>query len=204
MTKNEFLNILRSREELFGLPEEDIARSLSFYEELIDDRIEEGMSEEEAVAAVGDPREIAAQILSEIPLSKLVKKKMKPSRRLRAWEIVLLAVGSPIWLTLLIAVAVIVFALYVVLWSLVASVWAVGASFVGVFLGSIVALVLSCVYGQIGAGIILILLGVGLIFGGLAIFLWFGARAATRGAWCLSKMFLFLVKRCFIRKEKET
>ena len=99
MTKNEFMNALRSREELFGLPEEDIARSLSFYEELINDRMEEGMSEEEAVADVGNPKEIAAQILSEIPLSKLVKKKMKPSRRLRAWEIVLLALGSPLWLT---------------------------------------------------------------------------------------------------------
>lgn len=203
MTKNEFLNILRSREELFGLPEEDIERSLSFYEELIDDRIEEGMSEEEAVAAVGDPREIAAQILSEIPLSKLVKEKMKPSRRLRAWEIVLLVLGAPIWLSLLCAALVIVFAAYVVLWSFVASVWAVGASFVGVFLGSIVALVLSCVYGQIGAGIILILLGVGLVFAGLALLLWFGAKAATKGAWWLSKMFLFLVKRCFLRKEKE-
>lgn len=201
MTKNEFMNILRSREELFGMTEEDIARSLSFYEELIDDRIEEGMSEEEAVADVGDPREIAAQILSEIPLSKLVKKKIKPSRRLRAWEIVLLAVGSPIWLTLLIAAVVIVFALYAVLWSLVASVWAVGVALAGTFLLSIAALVLLCIQGSVGAG--LVLLGLGVFCAGLAIFLWFGAMAATKGAWWLSKKFLLLMKSCFVRKEKE-
>ena len=192
MTKNEFMNILRSREELFGMTEEDIARSLSFYEELIDDRIEEGMSEEEAVADVGDPREIAAQILSEIPLSKLVKKKIKPSRRLRAWEIVLLAVGSPIWLTLLIAAVVIVFALYAVLWSLVASVWAVGVALAGTFLLSIAALVLLCIQGGVGTG--LVFLGLGVFCAGLAIFLWFGTMAATKGAWWLSKKFLLLMK----------
>ena len=200
MTKNEFMNILRSREELFGMTEEDIARSLSFYEELIDDRIEEGMSEEEAVADVGDPREIAAQILSEIPLSKLVKKKIKPSRRLRAWEIVLLAVGSPIWLTLLIAAVVIVFALYAVLWSLVASVWAVGVALAGTFLLSIAALVLLCIQGGVGTG--LVFLGLGVFCAGLAIFLWFGTMAATKGAWWLSKKFLLLMKSCFVRKEK--
>ena len=159
------------------------------------------MSEEEAVADVGDPREIAAQILSEIPLSKLVKKKMKPSRRLRAWEIALLAVGSPIWLTLLIAAVVIVFALYAVLWSLVASVWAVGVALAGTFLLSIAALVLLCIQGGVGTG--LVFLGLGVFCAGLAVFLWFGAMAATKGAWWLSKKFLLLMKSCFVRKEKE-
>ncbi len=201
MTKNEFLNILRSREALFGLPEEDIAQSLSFYEELMNERIEEGMSEEEAVADIGNPNEIAAQILSEIPLSKLVKQKMKPTRRLRAWEIVLLAVGSPIWLTLLIAAAVIVFALYAVLWSLVASVWAVGVAFAGSFLLGLAAMVLLCIQGSVGAG--LVLLGLGVFCGGIAVFLWFGAIAATKGAWWISKNFLLLLKSCFLRKEKE-
>lgn len=201
MTKNEFMNILRSREELFGLPEEDIERSLSFYEELIDDRMEEGMSEEEAVAAVGSPGEIAAQILSEIPLSKLVREKMKPSRRLRAWEIVLLAVGSPIWLTLLIAVLVILFATYAVLWSLIAVVWSVGAALVGTFFLSIAALVLLCVQGSVGLG--LVMLGLGVVCAGMAIFLWFGAMAATKGAWWLSKSFPLWVKSLFVRKEKE-
>ncbi|MBO5938178.1 MAG: DUF1700 domain-containing protein [Clostridia bacterium] len=201
MTKNEFMDILRSREALFGLPEEDIARSLSFYEELIDDRMEEGMSEEEAVADVGDPREIAAQILSEIPLSKLVKERIKPSRRLRAWEIVLLAVGSPIWLALLISVVAILVSLYAVLWSMVAVVWAVVAVLVGTFLVGIAALVLLCIQGSVGTG--LILLGLGTVCGGLSLFCWFGAMAATKGAWWLSKKTPFWIKSLFIGKEKE-
>lgn len=201
MTKLEFINALRAREALFGLPEEDIAQSLSFYEELIDDRMEEGMSEEEAVAEIGDPKEIAAQILSEIPLPKLVKQRMKPKHRLRAWEITLLAVGSPIWISLLAGALVVAVSLYAVLWSLVAVVWAVGGSFALSFLAGIAGLVLLCVQGAVGEG--LILLGLGAILGGCSVFLWIGARAATKGAWTLSKKLLLLIKSCFIRKEKE-
>lgn len=201
MTKNEFINALRSREALFGLPEEDIAQSISFYEELIDDRIEEGMSEEAAVAEIGDPREIAAQILSEIPLPKLVKQRIKSKRRLRAWEITLLAVGSPLWISLLAAAIAVASSLYAVLWSLVAVVWAVGGAFALSFLAGIAGLVLLCVQGSVGTG--LIVFGLGAILGGLSIFLWFGAMAATKGSWLLSKKILLLIKSCFVRKEKE-
>ena len=201
MTKNEFIEKLRAREALFGLPEEDIARSVAFYEELIADRMEEGMSEEEAVADVGSPEEIAAQILSEIPLSKLVRAKMKPSRRLRAWEIVLLAVGSPIWISLLAVVFSVAITLYAVLWSLVAVVWSVGAALCAAFLGSIAAMVLLCVSGSVGAG--LFVLGLGFVCAGLAVGLWFGAMGSTKGAALLSKKIPLWIKALFVGKEKE-
>lgn len=53
MTKEQFLRAVRER--LTGLPQSDIDRSLDFYSEMIDDRIDEGLSEEEAVAAMGSP-----------------------------------------------------------------------------------------------------------------------------------------------------
>ena len=65
---------------------------------MIDDRMEEGLAEEEAVSSFGTPEEIADQILSEIPLSRLVRERVKPKRALKAWEIVLLVLGSPVWL----------------------------------------------------------------------------------------------------------
>ena len=46
----------------------------------------------------------------------------------RRWLIVLLALGSPIWLSLLIAAAAVVLSLYIVLWSLILSLWAVELS----------------------------------------------------------------------------
>ncbi len=61
MNKAQFLAALRAR--LTGLPREDLERTLQYYREMIDDRIEEGMSEQAAVADVGDPDELAAAIL---------------------------------------------------------------------------------------------------------------------------------------------
>ena len=71
MNKQTFLSELRSR--LSGLPQEDIDGHIGLYEEMIDDRIEEGLPEEEAVADVGSIDEIVTQILADYPLSKLVK-----------------------------------------------------------------------------------------------------------------------------------
>ena len=116
MTKIKFL--LTLNEKLSGLPKEDVEERLNFYSEMIEDRMEEGLSEEEAVAAIGSIDEIASQIVDDIPLSKIAKEKIKPKRRLRAWEIVLLAVGSPLWLILALAALIVIISLYTVIWSL--------------------------------------------------------------------------------------
>ena len=137
MNKQEFLAELRKG--LSGLPQGDIEERLSFYSEMIDDRMEEGLSESEAVAAIGSVSEVVAQILEEIPLTKLVKEKVKPSRTLKAWEIVLLALGSPIWLSLLIAAFVVILAVYIVMWSVIVSIWAIEISLAACALGGAVA-----------------------------------------------------------------
>ena len=63
MNKKEFLAALRAG--LAGLPEADVQHWLDFYSEIIDDRMEEGMTESEAVADVGSVHTIVTQILSE-------------------------------------------------------------------------------------------------------------------------------------------
>lgn len=81
MNKSEF--ILQLRNGLSGLPQDDVDERLNFYGEMIDDRIEDGLSEEDAVFEMGDINKIISQILAEIPLSKIVKKKLpqKQNRR---------------------------------------------------------------------------------------------------------------------------
>ena len=111
MLKQEFLAQLR--DALCGLPQCDIDERLTFYSEIIDDRMEDGLPEEEAVAAVGSVDEIFTQVVAEIPFSKIVKERIKPKRRLTAWEIVLLALGSPIWLSLGIAAFAVILSLYI-------------------------------------------------------------------------------------------
>ena len=47
MKKQEFIEEIKLRME--GLPEEEVNRSIDYYSEMIEDRIEDGMEEEEAV-----------------------------------------------------------------------------------------------------------------------------------------------------------
>jgi uncharacterized membrane protein len=150
MTKNEFLQSLRVR--LSELPREDVEERLGFYSEMIDDRIEEGLAEEVAVAELGNVETVARQIISEIPIVSIIKDKMRPKRRLHAWEIVLLSLGSPIWLSLLIAAFAVVISLYAVFWSLIISLWAVWVSWIacsvaGIFAGIVFGLTTNALSG---------------------------------------------------------
>ena len=103
MNKCEFLTRLAL--ELNGLPREDTERWLEYYKEMLDDRIEDGMSEEEAVASLGDPAKIVREILAQTSFTKLIKNKIKPKRKLQVWEIILICLGSPIWVSLVVSVA---------------------------------------------------------------------------------------------------
>lgn len=73
MKKVEFL--VKLREALEALPSEEQIRSVAFYEEVLDDRIEDGMDEEEAVAALGTVEDIARRILEEVPGTLSIPKK---------------------------------------------------------------------------------------------------------------------------------
>ena len=118
MSKQAFLAKLRKG--LSGLPQDDIEERLTFYSEMIDDRMEEGLSEEDAVSEIGSVDTIISQIVADTPLSKLIKEKT-PKRRLGVWEIVLLVLGSPIWISLLIAAFAVILSLYISLWALIIS-----------------------------------------------------------------------------------
>ncbi|MBQ9551224.1 MAG: DUF1700 domain-containing protein, partial [Clostridia bacterium] len=88
MNKQAFLD--RLRDGLSGLPREDVEERLTFYGEMIDDRTEDGLSEEEAVAEIGSVDAIVSQLMEETPVPSPDEEPLRPKRRLRAWEIVLL------------------------------------------------------------------------------------------------------------------
>jgi uncharacterized membrane protein len=197
MRKQAFLDQLRGR--LGGIPEAELNERLTFYSEAIDDRVEEGLTEEEAVAAMGSVEEIAEQIIAEIPLAKLAKERIKPKRRLGGIAILLVILGSPIWLSLAVAAAAVMLSLYAVLWSLVASLWAVFAAVAVCAPAGIAAGILFACSGNFPA--LLSMIAAAMICGGMAIFLFFGCRAATKGAAWMTKGTIISIKRCFIRKE---
>ncbi len=75
MTNEEFLR--RLTKQLNGLPEDEIEHAVSFYREMILDRIEEGMSESEAVASVGEVEVLAESLAYAVPLLKLAANQLK-------------------------------------------------------------------------------------------------------------------------------
>ncbi|MBR2371018.1 MAG: DUF1700 domain-containing protein [Clostridia bacterium] len=197
MTKQDFIAELRAR--LSGLPRRDIEERIDFYIEMIDDRMEDGQTEEEAVAGIGTLDEISSQIISDIPFLKIAKEKVKSKRRLRVWEVVLLALGSPIWLSLGIAAVAVILSVYVVLWSAIISLWAIFASLVACALGGTVAGVLFAVMGNALPGIATV--GAGIFCTGASIFFFFCCKVATKGIIRLTGIIALSIKKCFIRKE---
>ena len=197
MSKQEFLVQLRNG--LSDLPQEDIEERLTFYSEMIDDQMEEGLLEEEAVAAVGSVDEIVTQVVAETSLAKTAKEKIKSKRQLRAGEIALLVLGSPIWLSLLIAAFAIILSLYASLWSVLISLWAVFGSLIGCAFCGVVAEVVFACSGNALSGIAM--LAAGIICTGLSIFMFYGCKAVTDGTLILTKKMAIWAKNCFIRKE---
>ena len=199
MNKGEFLVALRAG--LSGLPQPDVDERVSFYEEMIEDRIEEGMTEEDAVAAVGSVDSIVSQVVASVPIAKLVKERITPKRSLETWEIVLIVLGFPLWFPLLIAIAAVVLSLYVVLFSVVLSLWTVEIS---LWAGALAGPVLGLMYLLGGTPIVGAAgLGIGLLCAGVSILLFFGCTAATKGIIRLAKRILLGIKKQLIRKENE-
>ena len=179
MTKNAYLSELADR--LRQLPQSEIDKSIAYYSEIIDDRMEEGCSEEEAVNGLEAPVTAAERILQDAPLGMLVRERIRPKQAVSGWIIALLVIGFPVWFPLLLAAAGIVFAMYVVVWSLVfaffASTFAVGTA-------SLAVLITAFVRAGEGVGLIFALLGVGLLGIGCFILMglatWMAASGVVR------------------------
>lgn len=197
MNKQEFL--VKLEKELSGFPAEELAERLTFYGEMIDDYMEDGLSEEEAVSRLGSAAELASQSLADVPLTKLFKDKIRPKRKMRAWEIVFLVLGSPVWLSLLLAAFAVILAVYISLLAVIVCLWAVFAALV------------CCALAGIGGGVIfaskgsalLAVIGAGFVCAGLSVFSFFGCRAATKGIARLTKKFALWLRGLFVKKEEE-
>lgn len=197
MNKQGFFIALRKG--LSGLPQEEIEERLTFYSEMIDDRIEEGLTESEAVREIGPVDTIVTQILADIPLAKPVKESACPNKAPRAWKIVLLVLGSPIWLSLLLAAFAIILAVYIVIWSVVVTLWSIEAAFAGGVLCGIVSAAVLAFQGNGLTG--LAMLSAGICCAGLSVFMFFGSKAVTKGILLLTKKTALGIKSLFVGKE---
>ena len=198
MNKEEFLKELRER--LSGLPESELDERISFYREMIDDRMADGQSEEEAVAGIGTVVAVVDQIMSEIPLGRLVGEKVKRRKAMSGWTIMLLVLGSPLWLPLLVAAAAILLSIFVVFWAAVVSLWAADLSLAAAAAGCFICVFSFIKSGNIpGAGAAG---GTGLVCSGLAILMFHACVLITKAVVRLMGKTLLAIKTSFVGGNK--
>lgn len=165
MTKAEFLAYVQ--EKLSALSFAEQQRSLTYYEELIEDYREDGMTEEEAIARLGDPEEITKEILAEAAAQEAAEETANPQqetgptyytdpqpdqpynpaphqatprRGMGTGTVLLLVLGFPLWFPLLLTGLALLLVFYILLFI---PIIIFGALAVGLGLGGVAGLVLS-------------------------------------------------------------
>ena len=137
MDKTQFCALLGNKLKPYLSPKE-IYKTLNFFEEMIDDRIDEGLSEEEAVSQLGDINIIVDQILDEHNIGKKQTKlvwRFIP-RELGFINIVLL---FPAWITIFSLIV----SLFIVILSIIFS---IVLSIIAIFIGGILLILKSPFY----------------------------------------------------------
>ena len=158
MTKIEYLKQLKRA--LKPITRAECEKSLAYFSEVIDDRMEEGISEETAVSELESVEAAAERIIAEAS----AQGQLRAHRSI--WEIILIVLGFPVWFPLLLAISIVVLTVYGLVWIIIAAIFIVSA-----------ALAVSGIAGVIGLIILLVpntaaafaVLGVGLVCAGLGV-----------------------------------
>ena len=196
MTKEAFLQELIQR--LHQLPPEEVKRQRDYYDELLQDMMEDGMDEAEAVSKLGDPAQIAQDILEDTSLHTLVKTRIRPKNGWTTAAVIAAIVGAPLWLPLGLALLATGFAVVVSIWAVIFSIFVVVLSLlvagVFVFCKGFALFPLGFGTGLFSLGAGLVMLGVGCLVFVAAVY---GSTALLHG----SKWIYRKVKGLFIAKE---
>ncbi len=189
MNKAEFLQSLDRR--LKSLGEGDRQRSVHYFAEIIEDRMEEGMSEEDAVADLESLDDIVEGILNEKEDDESLAARSPKTRRFPLWlTILLLVLGSPVWLPLLLTAVSLAVTVYLCLWILSACVYLAAVSLIASGVGGFFAVFSAAtVYGAPAA---VFLTGASLLCLGGGILLFF--PAARFAKWVIK-----WTKRCALK-----
>ena len=177
MTKAEFIDQLKNMTA--GLSGEEADKFIEYYSELIEDAMEEGMTEQEAVASLGTMEDIADYIkennnavnTQSFPAVTQYAPKPQPRKMLPVWAIVLIIIGFPIWFSLLCAA----FSVYISVWAVILSLF---ASALAMGVGGIGMAVAAFFTGDFG--MLMVVLGAGLLLIGIGILLAVGTVVLTK------------------------
>ena len=196
MDKKQFCTFLENELRLY-LSSTEVYKTLNFFKEIIDDRVDEGLSEEEAVSQLGNIDDIVGQILDEHNIKKRQKKlvwRFIPQKTPSAANIIIAILLFPIWITIFSLVASFFLVFISLIFSLVVSV-------IAFFVGGI-ALILKAPFYLIyekNIAYCLDTLGFGFIITGIGLigiyYLLKSLKKVRKNSWSFKKMFVKVFKK---------
>lgn len=194
MNRQDFLARLAAA--LASLQDAEVHKILVYYDEMISDRMEDGMTEQEAVASFGGVDALAQRILEETPFMQRVAAKAKTGNR--GLMLVLLVLGFPIWFPLLMGAGALLIGLLVTLFALAVTVVIL---FVAFGFAGVVCICAGFVrFATLGFASGLFALGTGMVLAALGVFSWFLMVGGLRALSSLCGSLLRWVGSLFRRK----
>ena len=148
MTRNEWIAELRGLLERRGVPASEVADALEYYAEAIDDRVEQGFSEQQALKEIGSPAQACDAVAETVPVAKRAVAAATATRERKALVGVLLLVGAVFWVPLAFGLLGAAAGVYATIWAAVLVVWAGIGSLLACGLG---AVPLACYSASCGA-----------------------------------------------------
>ena len=184
MTKKEFLEKLG--ELLIEADEDNRENSIAYYDEMIEDFKEDGLTEEEAIKRIGSPDVIARSILGQ---DSVVYKEV--NGKLKILIIILLILGLPLWGSLLLVVAALIFGVLIIILCGYIVIWCIPLISGTISLGSLTVGVIS----MIGS---FILMGQNLELGILQL----GFGVSLMGLFIVLAILTFKISKYFVNVTK--
>lgn len=192
MTKSTFIENLRVL--LKSINEDERNKFISYYEEIFDDYMENGFTEEEVINKIGSPESIANSILEEQDSLNI----KVPSFNSKILNTVLLILGFPLWGSLLLTVALIILSIYIIIFCVPFTTGVMSVSFFGAGLFGVIASLFlmfdSLALGIVQLGVCISLIGASILLGIITLYVSKKVMSIT------SKLTLKIVKS-FKRKE---
>lgn len=201
MNKGDFLSALS--EKLSSLPKNEIEKSLLYYEEIINDRVEDNMTEEEAVAALGDIGGIANDIMYGMSIPALMKAKVSESKNNASNPIlwlILVILGFPLWFPLLMAFFAVFIALYGTVWTVILALYIVVLALGAGSAAGIVSAITLIFTGSFAPG--LFNLGLAVIAGAVAVFMIIPVWLITLALLKFTSFIARKIKSLFIKRSQ--
>lgn len=193
-------NILKSRKKL-GLSQEQLGEKIKVSRQTISNwELGQTSPNSEQLKLISKELNVSVdELLNNENNTEIKQQILKTSEdtkiKSNLWKKIFLILGSPIWLSLLIALFSILLSIYIILWSVIVCLWAIFGSILGFALAMILSGIPFTFDNNILAGVAMI--SAGIICTGLSILMFIGCKAATKAIILVTKKLFYRLKTIF-------